>query len=77
MDKSALKMPKMVNLASFWKPEACGQTVLPDSSILNEQNWWKVPRLEKKSNATFWMNFKHSASSNSPSLQFTLNENFH
>ena len=27
-------MPKMVNLASFWKPEACGQTVLPDRSIL-------------------------------------------
>ena len=24
----------MVNLASFWKPEACGQTVLPDRSVL-------------------------------------------
>ena len=24
----------MVNLASFWKPEACGQTVLPDKSVL-------------------------------------------
>ena len=30
------KMPKMVNLASFSKPEVCGQTVLPDRSI--EQN---------------------------------------
>ena len=24
----------MANLASFWNPEACGQTVLPDRSIL-------------------------------------------
>ena len=24
----------MVNLASLWKPEACGQTVLPESSVL-------------------------------------------
>ena len=24
----------MLNLASFWKPEACGQTVLLDRSIL-------------------------------------------
>ena len=33
---------KTVNLASFWKPEACGQTVLPDRSILiggKCQNW--------------------------------------
>ena len=30
-------MPKLVNLASFWKPEACGQTVLPDRSLLIEQ----------------------------------------
>ena len=28
--------PKMVNLASFWKPEACGQ-VLPDRSLLKGQ----------------------------------------
>ena len=34
MAKSSLKMPKMVNLASFWKPEACGQIVLPDRSLL-------------------------------------------
>ena len=27
-------MPKIVNFASFWKPEACGQTVLPHMSIL-------------------------------------------
>jgi len=24
----------MVNLASFWKPEVCGQTVLPDITVL-------------------------------------------
>ena len=34
VDKSSLKM---VNLASFWKPEACGQTVLPDNSLLMGQ----------------------------------------
>ena len=32
-----IKMPKMVNLASFWKPEVFGQTVLPDTSILKGQ----------------------------------------
>ena len=26
--------PKTVNLASFWKPETYGHTVLPDRSIL-------------------------------------------
>ena len=26
-------MPKIVNLASIWKPIACGQIVLPDRSI--------------------------------------------
>ena len=36
----------MLNLASFWKPEACGQTELPDRSVFNRskiggkcQNW--------------------------------------
>ena len=28
--KFILKNAKIVNLKSFWKPEACGQTVLPD-----------------------------------------------
>ena len=37
LDKSSLKMPKIVHLASFWQPEACGQTVLPDRSLLIEQ----------------------------------------
>ena len=37
-----VKMSKIVDLASFWKTEACGQTVLPDWLIqkgpLNEKN---------------------------------------
>ena len=34
VDKSSLKLPKIVNLASFWNSEACCQTVLPDRSTL-------------------------------------------
>ena len=30
---SSLKMPKIFYLVIFWKPEACGQTVLPDRSF--------------------------------------------
>ena len=30
-------------LASFWKPEACGQTVLPDRSILIDQKLLEMP----------------------------------
>ena len=34
VNKSSLKLPKKWSiLASFWKPEVCGQTVLPDRSI--------------------------------------------
>ena len=36
-------------LATFCKSEACGQTVLPDKSILNGQ----------KSNKRFWVVVKH------------------
>ena len=32
---------------SFWKPEACGQTVLPDKSILIEQKLVKNAKIEK------------------------------
>ena len=31
-------MQKMAILASFWKTEACGQTVLPDRSVLVENS---------------------------------------
>ena len=34
VDKSLPKMPKWSILASFWKPEAGGQTMLPDRSLL-------------------------------------------
>ena len=30
----------------FWKPEDCGQTLLPDRSILIGQNWLKMPELK-------------------------------
>ena len=35
--KSSLKMPKIVNLGVFFKPEPWGQTVLPDMSVLITQ----------------------------------------
>ena len=34
MDKKSLKMPKMLNLASFLKIKACSQAELPDRSVL-------------------------------------------
>ena len=48
-------------LASFWRPEACGQTVLPDRSVLIGQKLVKNAKIKKKSNATFWVIFKHCA----------------
>ena len=32
-----IKMSKTANLGDFWKPEVCGQTVLPEKSLLMEQ----------------------------------------
>ena len=43
-------MPKKENLESFWKPEACSQTVLPDVSVYIGQKWAENT---KNSNATF------------------------
>ena len=40
-------MPKMLNLASFEKPKACGQTVLPDRSILVGQKLVKNAKIER------------------------------
>ena len=59
----------MVNLASFWKPEACGQTGLPDRSILIGQKLVENAQI-KKFNATFWAIFKQCAT------VFTVFENF-
>ena len=40
-------MPKMLNLASFPKHEACGQTVLPDRSILVGQTLVENAKITK------------------------------
>ena len=37
----------MVILTSFWKPEACGQTVLPDTSILIGQKLVENDKIKK------------------------------
>ena len=34
-------------LASFWKPEACGQTVLPDRSVLIGQKLVENANIQK------------------------------
>ena len=44
-------------MASFWKPEACGQTALPDRSVLIGQKLVENAK-NKNSNATFWVIFK-------------------
>ena len=58
VDKSSSKMPKTANLVSFWKPEACGQTVLPDRSLLIGQKLVEMLKFKNR-NATFWVIFKH------------------
>ena len=40
-------MPKMVNWASYRKPEACGQTVLPDWSLLLGQKLVENTEIEE------------------------------
>ena len=47
VDKSSLKMPKGSILASFWKPEACGRTVLPDRSFLKGQKLMEIVKIQK------------------------------
>ena len=41
------KMPKKIHLASFWKPEACGQTMLPDMSVLIGQKLVENAKIQK------------------------------
>ena len=50
----------MVNLASFWKTEACGQTVLPDMSVLIGQKLVENAKTQKFKCA-FWVIFKQCA----------------
>ena len=42
-----IKYAKKVNLTSFWKTEACGQTVLPDMSTLIGQKLMENAKIEK------------------------------
>ena len=37
----------MVHFGEFWKPEACGQTVLPDRSVLIGQKLVKKAKKQK------------------------------
>ena len=56
----------MVILASFWKTEACGQTVLPDMSILIRQKLMENAEVEKYK-CDIWVIFKHCVHSNQKS----------
>ena len=50
-EQKFIKMLKMFNLASFRKREVCGQTVLPDKSILIRQKLVenaKMPKIEMR-----------------------------
>ena len=46
-EQKLIKMPKMVNLARFWKLEACVQTVLPDRSLLIGQKLTEHAKIVK------------------------------
>ena len=45
--KVILKCQKRSILAIFWKPEACGKTVLPDRSILIGEKLLEKAKIEK------------------------------
>ena len=45
-------------LASFWKPVACGQTVLPDRSVLIGQKLVENAKIEKKFKCDILSNFQ-------------------
>ena len=49
LDKKFIKKcQKWSILASFWKPEACGQAVIPDRLVLIGQKWWKMPKFKRE-----------------------------
>ena len=50
-------MPKWSILASFWKPETCGQTVLPDRSVIIGQKLVENAKI-KKFNCHILSNFQ-------------------
>ena len=56
VDKSSMKMPKKWSiLASFWKPEHCVQTVLPDRSFLKRRNYQKKKKLSNHPKCRIWL----------------------
>ena len=59
---SGQKLIKNTQNGPFWrvfeKPEACGQTVLPDRSLLIGQKMVENAKMSKIENATFWVVFK-------------------
>ena len=52
----------MVHFGEFLKPEACGQTLLPDRSILIEQNWRKMPKFKYNILSNFQTMWVHAHS---------------
>ena len=44
---SVWKFLKKSHLVYYWKPEVCGQKVLPDRSILMNKNCWKMSKIQK------------------------------
>ena len=60
------KCQKWFILASFWKPEACSQTVLPDRSILIGQKLAENAKIENLKRdifgdfQTIWVAFRHA-----------------
>ena len=70
----------MVSLASFWKPEACGQTVLPDMSNLLGQKLVENAKIEKfkwdilSNFQTMWHMAAKKAFDNGFLLSFILKE---
>ena len=61
-------MPKIVQfLTSFWKSEACGQTVLPDKSVFIGQKLVENAKIQK---------FKYDILSNFKTIQIGQLENF-
>ena len=48
MDKKLIKMPKWSILRVFEKPKACGQTELPDQSVLIGQKLAKNAKIQMR-----------------------------
>ena len=44
--KNSLKVPKMVNLGTFWKTEATWKQCYQTGQFQKGKNWWKGPKLK-------------------------------